>query len=210
MMLHFLKNLYFYFIYLVVAHRIFSCCMWTLTCGMWPLVPWPGIKPGPPALVVWSLSCCTTREVPMILSYIPSFRNSIIRTTCKYDLIKKMQYSVRTWKKRAPQNVENDKKWALIHSEWYSWFCRITHCPFLNVFKDKALAQYGRGLSGPDLSPLPSPSPPVGPYLKQLPLTPRHFICAEIALSSLCSLDLSLMKLFNQIGQSLETENLNN
>ena len=36
------------------------------------------------------------------------------------------------------------------------------------------------------------------------------FICAETVLSSLCSMDLSLKKLFNQTGQSLETENLNN
>ena len=117
MMLHFFKKIYFYCIYLVVAHRIFSCCMWTLTCGMWYLVPWPGIKPRPPALVVQSLSCWTTREVSMILSYISSFRNSIIRTIYKYDLVKKIQYSVRTWNKRTPQNVKNDRKWAFIHSE---------------------------------------------------------------------------------------------
>ena len=49
---------------LVVACRIFSCGMWTLSCGMWDLVPWPGIKPGPPALGAWSLSHWTTREVP--------------------------------------------------------------------------------------------------------------------------------------------------
>ena len=41
---------------LVAAHGIFSC-------GMWDLVPWPGIKPGPPALRIWSLSHWTTREV---------------------------------------------------------------------------------------------------------------------------------------------------
>ena len=35
-----------------------------LSCGMWELVPQPGIKPGPPALGVWSLSHWTTREVP--------------------------------------------------------------------------------------------------------------------------------------------------
>ena len=40
---------------LVVAHEIFSC-------GMWNLVPWPGIEPGPPALGVRSLSHWT-REV---------------------------------------------------------------------------------------------------------------------------------------------------
>ena len=28
----------------------------TLSCGMWDLVPSPGIKPGPPVLGLWSLS----------------------------------------------------------------------------------------------------------------------------------------------------------
>ena len=37
---------------LVAACRIFSCSMWTLSCGMWDLVPKPGIQPRPPALGV--------------------------------------------------------------------------------------------------------------------------------------------------------------
>ena len=53
---------------LVMVHGIFSCGMWTLSCGMWDLVPWPGIKPEPPALGVWSLSHWTTREVPGLFS----------------------------------------------------------------------------------------------------------------------------------------------
>ena len=43
------------FIYLVVSG---------LSCGMWDLVPWPGIKPRPLALGAQSLSHCTTRKVP--------------------------------------------------------------------------------------------------------------------------------------------------
>ena len=35
---------------LVVAHRIFSCTMQTLSHCVLDLVPWPGLKPGPPAL----------------------------------------------------------------------------------------------------------------------------------------------------------------
>ena len=41
----------------------------SLSCGMWDLVLWPGIEPGPPALGVWSLSHWITREVP----YLPRF-----------------------------------------------------------------------------------------------------------------------------------------
>ena len=37
------------------------------TCGMWNLVSWPGIGPGPPAFGVQSLSHWTTRDVPEFL-----------------------------------------------------------------------------------------------------------------------------------------------
>ena len=33
---------------LVAARGIWSCSLPTLSCGMWDLVPWPGIEPGPP------------------------------------------------------------------------------------------------------------------------------------------------------------------
>ena len=42
---------------LVIACGIFIC-------GMWGLIPWPGIELGPPALGAWSLSHWATREVP--------------------------------------------------------------------------------------------------------------------------------------------------
>ena len=61
---------FIYFIWLdwvwVVAHRIFSCVMRTLSWGMWDLVPWSGIEPGPLALEAWSLSHWNTREVPVV------------------------------------------------------------------------------------------------------------------------------------------------
>ena len=43
---------------------LFSCGMQALSCGVWDLVPWPGIKPRPPALGARSLNHWTTREVP--------------------------------------------------------------------------------------------------------------------------------------------------
>ena len=42
---------------------LFSCGMRTLSWGMWDLVPWPRLEPGPPALGAQSLSHWTTREV---------------------------------------------------------------------------------------------------------------------------------------------------
>ena len=50
---------------LVVACRIFSYGIQTLSCGKCELVLWPWIKPSTPALGVWSLSHWTTREVPL-------------------------------------------------------------------------------------------------------------------------------------------------
>ena len=69
-------NLYIYiFIWLhwvlASANGIFKS-MRTLCWGMWDLVPWSGIEPGPPALGAWSLRHRTTREVPWwLLSFFP-------------------------------------------------------------------------------------------------------------------------------------------
>ena len=50
------------FIYFTVLGL--CCSIRTLSCGMWDIVPWPGIKPESPALGAQSLSPWTTREVP--------------------------------------------------------------------------------------------------------------------------------------------------
>ena len=54
-LLYLLFFLIFMFIYLAALG---------LSCGMWDLVPWPGIELGRPALGAWSLSHWTTREAP--------------------------------------------------------------------------------------------------------------------------------------------------
>ena len=58
----FSKDFFFFFFFelhwvLVAAFRFFSL-------GMWELLPWPGIKSGPPAVGARSLSHWTVREVP--------------------------------------------------------------------------------------------------------------------------------------------------
>ena len=59
-------NIYFYlFLYLAVpglSCGIFSCR--TLSCGLWDLVPWPGLTPRSAALGEQCLSHWTTRKVP--------------------------------------------------------------------------------------------------------------------------------------------------
>ena len=47
-----------------------SCGMQDLSCGMWDLVPWPGIRLGPPALEARSFRHRTTTEVPVWALYL--------------------------------------------------------------------------------------------------------------------------------------------
>ena len=56
------KNIYFYFIYLAVP---------SLSCSMWDLVPWPGIKSGSLELGAQTLSYWVTREVLKAEALIP-------------------------------------------------------------------------------------------------------------------------------------------
>ena len=46
------------------------CGMQTVVCGMWNLVPRPGIAPGPHALGAQSLSHWTPREVSCVIIFI--------------------------------------------------------------------------------------------------------------------------------------------
>ena len=54
---------------LVAACGLLCCGMRTLSWGMWDLVPWPGVEPRPPALGVWSLTHCATRESPIFFFF---------------------------------------------------------------------------------------------------------------------------------------------
>ena len=76
-------------------------CTGNFSCGMWDLVPWPGLEPWPPALGVQSLSYCTTRGVshvlifklcPLIIAYggvmifLSGLRSSVFPGECLFRL----------------------------------------------------------------------------------------------------------------------------
>ena len=52
-----------------------------LSCGIWDLIPWSGIEPGPLSLGAWSLSHWTTREVPSDGAYSPLWDTEILSGT---------------------------------------------------------------------------------------------------------------------------------
>ena len=49
------------FVFIWLSMPCVSCRIFR--CGMWNLVPWPGIEAGPPELGAWSLSHWTTRAI---------------------------------------------------------------------------------------------------------------------------------------------------
>ena len=53
------------------AGSLAVACKLFLSHGMWDLVPWPGMEPGPPALGVWSPSHWTSGQSPDILNAAP-------------------------------------------------------------------------------------------------------------------------------------------
>ena len=60
------------FFFLIIY--LFILAMPGLNCGLWDLVPWPGIEPGLPALGAQNLRHWTTRETPVDISlYLSSF-----------------------------------------------------------------------------------------------------------------------------------------
>ena len=77
------KIIYMLFIlkYLFIWTCWVSVAAWGIfSCGMWDLVPWPGLNPGRPHSQVWSLSYWTTREVPTKIIYANRRRNWLSRS----------------------------------------------------------------------------------------------------------------------------------
>ena len=111
--LHFL-NIYFYlFIWLhwilVAAGRIFSC-------GMWNLVPQPGIKPRPPALGAWSPSHWATRKVPwasFLYTNNEPFAKGIKRTIPFIIASKRIKYLGINLTKEIKGLYTENNKWLL-------------------------------------------------------------------------------------------------
>ena len=61
----FKKNIYLFYL-AMPGSLIFTVTCRIFSCSMHNLVPWPGIKLGPPAFGAWSLSHWTTGEVPLM------------------------------------------------------------------------------------------------------------------------------------------------
>ena len=134
---------------LVVALVIFSCNMQTLHWGVRDLVPWPGMKPGPPALGAQSLSHWTTREVPQRAFKYGSyyyFDKQLLNYTeelacSEYQaLLLKTVYQFTLILKEKPEEnqtvLANQTPWSSLLNSWCQpW--KLTHIrPWGNLNKD--------------------------------------------------------------------------
>ena len=68
---------------------IFGCGIQTLSCGVWDLVPWPGIEPGPHALGAKCLSHWTAREL--------SLQSPILPLTSSHTALDFSEYICPLW-----------------------------------------------------------------------------------------------------------------
>ena len=86
---------------------------WIFSNHIWDLGPWPGMVPGPPALGGWSLSLCTTREVPYFCFRLPPPSNSIIWIekslfkTFKQRIFIKALSIMENWKQSKFQTIKD-------------------------------------------------------------------------------------------------------
>ena len=133
------------------AHRIWlfffsSWGMWTLSCSLWDLAPWPGIKPGPPALGVWSLSYWApgvwlTSLLPWftLQSVHHSLRSIIfllrIATgSCHLQINTQNPHPTS----KSPKNSPKSPLWSQLSFEFHAlwdqqiWSC--SQCPQLSIF----------------------------------------------------------------------------
>ena len=139
----------------LAACRIFCCGMWTLSCSMWDLVPWPGMEPGPPALGTPNFSHCTTREVPTA----EDFNSSASFPKCHaWELLVGISFPTLEWEVKCREKDRENKggeervslsimiSYNLLPSKqqdmWYSFIgeagklcqSRLHHCWF-NILK---------------------------------------------------------------------------
>ena len=80
----------------MAAHGLLSCAMPRLSCGMWDLVPWPGIETGD--LGARNPSHWTTREVPGIFNLRHIFlysRHLVIVKNWLWDIYVSSEYTHR-------------------------------------------------------------------------------------------------------------------
>ena len=96
-----------------------------LSCGMWDLVPWPGIEPSPAALGAYSLNHWTTREVLKGVDF-----KVMVNARCRWNVDVSRSYSgwkdEFEWRKRE-RNSHLSSSWsqkkggAWGHACLYTW-----------------------------------------------------------------------------------------
>ena len=93
-----IKYIYIYVYVFIWLHQVFIAECGIFSCSMWDLVPWPGIKPRPPALGVQIFSHWTIREVPRSVTL---KKNANLRLSPFHCWLMYLKYSVSLKRKQA-------------------------------------------------------------------------------------------------------------
>ena len=123
---------------LVLACGIFSCSMWTLSCGVWDPVPWPGIQPGPLAVGVQSLlSHWTTREVRLRLLYTLPFSLMV-------QSLSRVQLFATPWTAACQAFLSITNSWSLFKLMYHLVLCHPllllpSSFPSIRVFSNESV-----------------------------------------------------------------------
>ena len=91
-----------------------------LSCGMWDLVPWPGIEPRPPSFGVWSLSHWTTREVLQLVFSSFLLRYPSLVASLVAQMVKRLSAMRETRVQFLGREDPLEKEMA-IHSSTLAW-----------------------------------------------------------------------------------------
>ena len=95
-------------------------------CGI--LVPWPGIKPMPPALEVWSLNHWTARDFPKMIHFNTASNNWIHSPYKKEEHLPQAQGPCTPPIQGIPGIAKCPCPWATILMRMASIICRIHQC----------------------------------------------------------------------------------
>ena len=98
-----------------------------LSCGMWDLVPWPGIKPGPPALGGWSFSPWTSKDVPMSFEILKPDINFSVMKVLDVILQNKIASSTLLFNVTIFVNYLWQIFWVVYCNIYISTFCLTSH-----------------------------------------------------------------------------------
>ena len=110
-----------------------------LSCGMWDLIPQPGIEPGAPTLGAWSLSHRTTRKCLIVEIYLGILlaRKSRGKSVQASDLCSSKEHQGQQGQNEVQKGISNTLSPGLCQYTCFGW--NALHHPPISKSRQSAL-----------------------------------------------------------------------